>query len=344
MEKKTWIGPRMYKTGIAAGLALLIAQLLRTESPFFAVIAAVVVLQPTVHESITVSKQRLLGTFVGIGVGIIFALSAPENPVGVGLGIVIVLAICNLFGWTGSSGLACIVFASLTTKPGDPFVGGVFRVIDTCIGMGVAVLVNYSIAALPLEEHAAEILKRILERILLLSHKSVGQYLEGNVDGDELEALQEEIQSLFVKAEKVKYNYKKEAKYKSYKVNRMEEFDCIYEVLWEAYVHVIHLGQEVQCSQCSQLPKRVFHSLKELTLLIEDKHQVLADRLYENDASPLDPIQQKISDIESILTEEKESLLKNVSLEDMRHFLNFFSSLQQEVRQLKKLGDICKTN
>lgn len=45
------IGPRTLKTGIAVTLSLVVANLLKIDSPDYAVIAAIIVMQPSVSDS-----------------------------------------------------------------------------------------------------------------------------------------------------------------------------------------------------------------------------------------------------------------------------------------------------
>ncbi|AOY75356.1 hypothetical protein BJL90_05245 [Clostridium formicaceticum] len=74
------IGLRTIKTGIAVTVSLVISNMLRIESPFFAAIAAIIAMQPTVSDSWKTGVNRILGTVIGAIVGAIFVALSPGNP------------------------------------------------------------------------------------------------------------------------------------------------------------------------------------------------------------------------------------------------------------------------
>ena len=73
------IGMRTIKTGLAVAVSLFIAQLMNLKSPIFVGIAAIVSMQTTVNESLVAGKNRMLATFVGAVIGLIFSYILPYN-------------------------------------------------------------------------------------------------------------------------------------------------------------------------------------------------------------------------------------------------------------------------
>lgn len=145
---KYTIGMRNIKTAIAIFITVIISALLKLEYPFYAAIATIISMENSVTNSYTAGRNRMMGTFVGAGIGFIFAWIEPHNALYCALGIVIVIYLCNLLKWNKSISIASIVFLAimLNLKPGEsPFHYGINRIFDTFIGVSVAVLVNYLI-------------------------------------------------------------------------------------------------------------------------------------------------------------------------------------------------------
>jgi uncharacterized membrane protein YgaE (UPF0421/DUF939 family) len=141
-------GMRNIKTAIAVVISILISRMLRMEYPFYVAIASVICMQSSIENSINMGKNRMLGTIVGALLGFICAAIAPGNIFLIGLGIVGVIYICNIFNWNNSASIGCVVFCAimLNLKEGNPFLYSVNRIIDTFVGIAVAVAVNNFIA------------------------------------------------------------------------------------------------------------------------------------------------------------------------------------------------------
>ncbi|NLL81221.1 MAG: hypothetical protein GX231_02790 [Tissierellia bacterium] len=148
---KNWkhkIGLRTIKTGIAVGLSMLIVDLLNLQSPLFAGIGAISSMQSSVSESFISGKIRMLGTFVGVVVGIVFSTLLPQNYISLSIGIILTIFINNYFGWKNSLQLACYVYLSVfLSDSGERIPYSTYRLLSTFVGIAVATLINYFIAA-----------------------------------------------------------------------------------------------------------------------------------------------------------------------------------------------------
>jgi uncharacterized membrane protein YccC len=130
------------KTAIAAGLAWVAALAADPHSrPYFAPLAVLLVVQPTVYDSLSRAFQRVAGVVVGVAAAL--AVSRVLAPSAWSIGIIIFAGL--LAGWTarlGPQGVvqipvsALLVFLVGQTAPG--YAGG--RIVDTLIGAGVAVI------------------------------------------------------------------------------------------------------------------------------------------------------------------------------------------------------------
>lgn len=142
------IGMRNFKTGIAVFLCIITLRLLKVEYPFYACIAAVICMQSSVFDSFKVGKNRMIGTFIGALIGLLFALIEPRNAFLCFLGIIVVIYVCNMLGRNKSATIACIVFLAImiNLKDTTPLLYSANRLMETFIGIAISVLVNYFIS------------------------------------------------------------------------------------------------------------------------------------------------------------------------------------------------------
>lgn len=130
------------KTAIAAGLAWAAALAADPHSrPYFAPLAVLLVVQPTVYDSLSRAFQRVAGVVVGVAAAL--AVSHFLAPSAWGIGIIIFAGL--LLGWSarlGSQGAVQVpVSALLVFLVGRATAGyGGDRIADTLIGAGVAVI------------------------------------------------------------------------------------------------------------------------------------------------------------------------------------------------------------
>jgi len=136
---------RTIKTAIAVSLSIFIAQTLKLQSPFFVGIAAIISMKASVSESLSIGKDRMLGTVFGAIVAIIFSYIAPTNVISIGIGIVIIIYICNLLGWGKAIQISTMVFLVilLNYTEGSRINYAIYRTMDTLIGLIIGTLINY---------------------------------------------------------------------------------------------------------------------------------------------------------------------------------------------------------
>lgn len=141
------IGMRTIKTSIAVTLSISLGYILGLNSPFFAGVAAIIAMQGNLVDSYKMGKNRILGTVLGATVGLLGSLIFVGNPLLIGIGIIIIIQICNKLGWSKSISIATIVFISIMMNvEGEKIYYSLNRVLDTMVGIVVAVVVNFIIS------------------------------------------------------------------------------------------------------------------------------------------------------------------------------------------------------
>lgn len=139
------LGMRNIKTALAVFIALTLSYLLKSEYPFFAAIAAVISMETTVANSVTVGINRLKGTLLGAGAGLVMVLFHTESTIITSLGVIAVIYACSTMKWNSSVPIATIVYLSIVISHGteNPLLYSANRIFDTFLGIAVALTVNY---------------------------------------------------------------------------------------------------------------------------------------------------------------------------------------------------------
>lgn len=142
---KPVIGMRILKTALAVSICVAISQLLKLEYPFYAAIAAIISMESSLTTSYKAGRNRMLGTLVGASIGLLLATIQPENIFLCGLGIILIITILNHFNWNSSISIAGIVFIAIMVNLDgqSPLQYSLNRLLDTAIGISVALAVNY---------------------------------------------------------------------------------------------------------------------------------------------------------------------------------------------------------
>jgi len=137
-------GMRTLKTALAVLICIVIWRIWNDSMPFFASIAAVITMQNSIENSVKVGIDRFIGTLVGAFVGGLLVWTLPINSITLSLGIILVIHVTTVIKKGGSAAIASIVFLAITINIGDKSINNyiLMRVIETTLGIGIAVLVN----------------------------------------------------------------------------------------------------------------------------------------------------------------------------------------------------------
>lgn len=225
------IGLRNLKTALAVALAIFLSQLLNLRSPFFAGIAAITAMQSSVSESFSSGVDRMLSTILGGIIALLFSLVAPENPFFIGLGIVIIIYVCNLFGWKQSVQLSGMVFLSiiLNYKEGSRVDYAFYRTVDTLFGLVIGTLINYFVLPPNLENKMVESVDKMYYQV-----KNIVGAIIWKEEGVELESLRKDL----VIIEEDYDLLKKEVKLNLYKSDTFHNLETIFDLLENIYSNI----------------------------------------------------------------------------------------------------------
>lgn len=133
----------VFKLGLATALAFLACRAMGSLYPFYAVVSVIVVLQPTLGTTWLSSLRRIGGTLVGIPLGGLLATSHMPPALALGIGVATVVFVCTRLGLREGVPVSAFALASIVANhPDQPWVFAWHRLLDTVVGIGVAIAVN----------------------------------------------------------------------------------------------------------------------------------------------------------------------------------------------------------
>lgn len=141
------IGMRSVKTGLAVVICLVLYSYIPLTEPILAVLVAISSIQNNIDDSVTFSKNRLIGTFLGTVIGIIYNQIAGQSVIFIALGVIALITLLNKLKQSKSILIAMAVFVSIITGvvQGNPVVYGLSKFANTLLGITIGFLINYFI-------------------------------------------------------------------------------------------------------------------------------------------------------------------------------------------------------
>lgn len=162
------IGMRTLKTGLCVFLCILISMILKRDTYVVATITAVFTLREDMENTIIYGKHRLIGNVMGaltsVIVILVFSLLGRTDLVQlffIPTIIILMIAVLAHLGYhEGTVGACATLLTIVFMIPADQSYGYAFaRVVDSFIGMGIALLVNYF---MPIRQKVQKIDEEIL--------------------------------------------------------------------------------------------------------------------------------------------------------------------------------------
>ena len=144
------IGMRSIKTVLATLLAIIISNALNFESPFYATLSAFLCIQGSIMESSQMAVKRSIGTIIGGVFSLIYLVFMPTNMYLIPLGLLIIIYLFNIVDKSELITITCVVFLIISfnvniAQDFDPVSYVIIRVGETCIGILIALFINYYI-------------------------------------------------------------------------------------------------------------------------------------------------------------------------------------------------------
>ena len=132
------------RAAVAAGLAVAIAERLRLPFPIYSMIAAVIVTDLSSAQTRRLGVPRLAGTVIGGIVGAALISTLGPGPLAVVVGIMSAMLISHLLRLREAAKVAGYVSGVVLLEHGaDPWLYAWLRLLETLLGIGIAILVAF---------------------------------------------------------------------------------------------------------------------------------------------------------------------------------------------------------
>lgn len=340
------------KTGIAASLSLIVGLAFAKAfqrpdsivSGLWSVLASIVVMQAYLGGTYRAAWVRFLGVLVGSIAGAIFITYVGHDALSLGLSVFSTILICALLNIKESFRIASLSTAVIVVLAGlkpdvTPWVFSLYRFIDSCIGILVAVFVAHVIWP----ERAVENLRNNIARILALLSKyyrlAVNFEGENEADLPSAEALHVEIASLL----EDNHIYREEAKLELLN-KEFKETDL--NLVTNQLEEIFGLTASLRSVNKESLAKIFDDSLAKAINDVIDKTDLTFQRL-EKEFSLEKPSENAPELENALLTLDKELLrfrdtrtTRKFNLQDVESFYVFFHDLRSIGESVKKI--ICQ--
>ncbi|MDN6639640.1 MAG: FUSC family protein [Tetragenococcus sp.] len=155
------LGMRTFKTALSVVFCVLLFHILGRDNPLIATITAVVSLRQDMSSTVNIGKERILGNTVGSIAAMFYLLVQHFLPHALFLQLVLLptlVALVVIFqdGIDKNSGIitgiATLILITLSTPEGESVIVALDRIVDTFIGVGVAIFLNTILRPPKIEE------------------------------------------------------------------------------------------------------------------------------------------------------------------------------------------------
>ncbi len=158
------LGIKSIKIALAVMLSLVIGNLFKLDSPYLTAITAIIGIQSTVYDSVSNAKVRILGTSIGILMGIITVTLFSNSFIIVAIGVFIIIYVCNLLNLKSSILHASVIYLSIMLFP-SPNHNAISIIISTIIGVIVTLIVNFTFSPFEINQNLYKSYNSVMKNI-----------------------------------------------------------------------------------------------------------------------------------------------------------------------------------
>lgn len=204
------LGARIFKTGIAVTLALLLANIMNFPSPVFAGISAVFAMQPTIYRSYLSLVEQVQANIIGAIFAIISVLLFGHNPFVIGLTAILVIALCLQLRLESTISVALVTVIAIMEYTETNFIQfAVVRFSTIMLGVLAAFIVNLIFLPPKYEKKLYHSITENTEAILKWIRMNIRHASEHHVLKEDIEKLKEKM----IKLDQLYLLYKEERIY-----------------------------------------------------------------------------------------------------------------------------------
>ncbi|MFS0864661.1 aromatic acid exporter family protein [Fredinandcohnia sp. 179-A 10B2 NHS] len=227
MSIKNFVGGRIIKTGISVFVTAFICHLLNWPA-MFAVITAIVTIEPTASDSIRKAFVRFPASAIGAGFAVLFTFLFGDSPYSYALVSLFTIIICHKLKFHDGMLVATLTGVAMISTVNDHYTSSFFiRLGTTTTGLIVSSLVNIVVMPPNYLDSIKNKIFAIYKDAVTLLYKRICEIVDTHKDSNEL---RQEFQTVLKDIEKTEtlFTYQKE-EWKFHRFKRNEARKLYYE-------------------------------------------------------------------------------------------------------------------
>lgn len=189
------LGARVFKTGIAVTLALLISSWLHLTPPIIAGVASIFALQPTIYRSWRHILEQIQTNTLGAALALIAVQFFQNHPLAIGIICILAILICLQMKMEETIGLTLVTVIAIMEAPGH-WTFAVSRFSLILIGILSAFVVNAVFLPPNPKEQFASKLYSVFSQLSLLLRTVISNEIKETVFQEEKQELERSIKGL----------------------------------------------------------------------------------------------------------------------------------------------------
>lgn len=235
------IGARIFKTGIAAGIALYIATLLQLEPKILAAVSTIMNIQPSIYRSIINAKEQVLSNAIAVFIAIIFGYVFGNGPLQMTLIVIITIFIISKLGYKTFINMSVVAAIVVLDAPQDQFIlHAIDRSVMIFIGIIIALVVNVLIVPPNYLKELVDCLEELNIKVEKFFKFNVKNFVDLKVDSDGFHEQRKEVKELIRKSRKLLELCKEQ----SFKDDALKNKLEIYERYIDYNANIYHSGRD----------------------------------------------------------------------------------------------------
>ncbi|MCS4487302.1 FUSC family protein [Staphylococcus americanisciuri] len=221
---KKVVGARTIKTGLATFLTALFCLSLNL-NPIFAILSAVVTIEPTVKASIHKGYKRLPATVMGAFIAVVSAyFFGDDSAITYGLTATLTIILCIRFNLHPGILVATLTALAMIPDIHDNYLFNIFsRLLTAIIGLVTAGLVNFMVLPPKYYEQIEELIESSERQIYFLFDERMKELLIGHFQSEKSDVLVDKLHTCNTRIEELLGYQRDELKYHKTK-NRSDDW------------------------------------------------------------------------------------------------------------------------
>ncbi len=288
IDIKKWVGGRVIKTGLAAFVTALICNLFQLPV-LFAVITAIVTVEPTASDSIKKGMIRFPAAMIGAAFAMVFEYFLGPSSLTYALAATLTLLACHKLRLDAGMLVATLTAVAMIAETEDQyFTSFVVRLFTTLIGLVVSTAINYLI----LPPHYHEMVRTQVDELYDRSGTLLNRFVKGGTPRE----LQSEYRKLSKDMERtysLAQYQREEWKYRRHNLRDIREFGILmkkleyYQKILYHFANLVYLNiekaklNEEKVTTIMKAVDSIASILRDPSHRIPDEHNALIEELDE---------------------------------------------------------------